>query len=134
MAYIHVYLSDGTTQVSEGTGDQAITFTLNASNNEEGTPMRLFVKAEAGFQTTAAGVTITIVDNSASGKEQKWALAPDNAGAAGTFGNYGAALTLPGVVTNAGTPFWVKARATNDEPPQNDTSVDLKVEGVVEAV
>lgn len=140
MAYIHVYQGNPTangtdgTQVSEGTGTAAISFTLNASNNEEGTPMKLAVRCETGYQTTSAGVSITIIDNSATGRELKWALAPDNAGSPGTFGAYGASLALAGVIGASNKIFWVKAKATSDEAPQNDTNVDLKVEGIVEAV
>ena len=68
MAYIHVYQGNPTanstdgTQVSEGTGAVAITFTLNASNNEEGTPMKLAVWCESGYQITSAGVTVTMAN------------------------------------------------------------------------
>lgn len=140
MAYIHVYQGNPTaggtngTLVSEATEASAISFTLNASNNEESTAMKLAVRCEVGYQTTSAGVTVDIVDNSASGKDLKWALASDNAGSAGTFGAYGATLTLSGVIGATNVIFWVKAKATSDEAPQNDTNVDLKVEGIVEAV
>ncbi|RJQ27921.1 MAG: hypothetical protein C4589_07565 [Peptococcaceae bacterium] len=135
MAHIHVYQSDGTTQISEGSGTNPIQFTLNATNNEEGTPVKFSVKCETGKQITSAGVTITIINNSSSGRELKWALVPDNAGSPGAFNAYGASLTLSGVIdATTGKAFWVKAKAVSGEGPENDANVDLKVEGTVEAV
>ena len=98
MAYIHVYTTptaggtDGT-QVSEGTGLQPISVTLNATNNEESTPIKLPLRCDSGFQTNG-NITISVVGTTLA----KWALAPDNAGAAVTFGAYGADLVIATVV------------------------------------
>ena len=56
MAYIHVYITptaggtDGT-HVSEGTDLQPISVTLNATNNEESTPIKLALRYDSGFHT-----------------------------------------------------------------------------------
>ena len=134
MAYIHVYMTptaggtDGT-QVSEGTGLQPISVTLNATNNEESTPIKLALRCDSGFQTNG-NITISLVGTT----QAKWALAPDNAGAAGTFGAYGADLVISSVVGATNVLFWAKAKATSDEAPQNDTSVDIQVTATIEAV
>ena len=134
MAYIHVYMTptaggtDGT-QVSEGTGLQPISVTLNATNNEESTPIKLALRCDSGFQTNG-NITVSVVGTTLA----KWALAPDNAGAAGTFGTYGADLVIATVVGATNVLFWAKAKATSDEAPQNDTSVDIQVTATIEAV
>ena len=98
MAYIHVYTTptaggtDGT-QVSEGTGLQPITVTLNATNNEESTPIKLALRCDAGYQTNG-NITLSLLGTT----NAKWALAPDSAGPAGTFGAYGANLVIATVV------------------------------------
>ena len=65
MAYIHVYMTptaggtDGI-QVSEGTGLQPISVTLNATNNEESTPIKLALRCDSGFQTNG-NITVSVV-------------------------------------------------------------------------
>ena len=134
MAYIHVYMNptaggtDGT-QVSEGTGLQPISVTLNATNNEESTPIKLALRCDAGYQTSG-NITLSLVGTT----QAKWALTPNNAGSAGTFGAYGANLVIATVVGATNVLFWAKAKATSDEAPQNDTSVDIQVTATIEAV
>ena len=134
MAYIHVYMTptaggtDGI-QVSEGTGLQPITVTLNATNNEESTPIKLALRCDSDYQTSG-NITLSLVGTT----QAKWALAPDNAGSAGTFGAYGANLVITTVVGATNVLFWAKAKATSDEAPQNDTSVDIQVSATIEAV
>ncbi|BAF60385.1 hypothetical protein PTH_2204 [Pelotomaculum thermopropionicum SI] len=136
MAYIHVYMNNPTaggtdgTQVSENTGAAPISVTLNATNNEESAAIKLALRCDTGYQTNG-DVTIALVGTTAA----KWALAPDNAGSPGTFGAYGAYLTLTNPVIGATNKlFWAKAKATSDETPVNDTTVDLQVTATIEAV
>jgi len=136
MAYIHVYqgasiTSGGTegTLVSEGTGLSPISVTLNATNNEVSSPIKLALRCETGYQTVGNTV-ITPTGTTAS----KWQLAPDNAGSAGTFGAYGDPLTISSVIGATNTLFWAKAKSTSDETPINDSSVDLEVTATIEAV
>lgn len=139
MANIHVYQgapTDGATDgtlVSEGTGLAAISVTLRADLNEESSAIKLAVRCESGFKTVENGghhVVITPTGTTAA----KWALAPDNAGSAGVFGAYGAALNIDSEVDATNTIFWAKAKATDDETPSNDTSVDLQVVALIGAV
>lgn len=133
---IHIYqgavTSGGTngTQVSEGTETSPIIVgPLNATNNEESAAIKLAVRCDAGYNTSGNTV-ITPTGTTAD----KWALAPDNAGVAGSFGAYGSALTISSVVGTTNTLFWVKAKASNTENPVNDTSVDLVVSATINAV
>jgi hypothetical protein len=135
MAYIHVYqgavTSGGTngTQVSEGTGSAPIVVgPLKASLNEESSPIKLAIRCENGYETVG-NTTITPTGTSAS----KWALAPDNAGSPGSFGSYGAALTISSTIGATNTLFWAKAKATSGEAVGSDTSVDLVVAATVTA-
>lgn len=57
------------------------------------------------------------------------ALAPDNAGSAGTFGAWGGALTVEDTVTDANTIVWAKFRALEAEAiPYNDTAASLMID------
>jgi len=135
--HIHVYQGNPTaggtngTQVSENTGLAPVSVgPLNATDNEESGDIKLAVRCDAGY-ATVGDVTVTPTGTTAN----KWALAPDNAGAAGVYEAYGAALTITGPVTAVNKLFWVKAKATSDEPdPVNDASVDLVVTAEIQAV
>ena len=56
MVYIHVYKNNPTaartdgTQVFESDGTQAITLTLNTTNNEESAPIKLALRCDSGYQ------------------------------------------------------------------------------------
>lgn len=133
MSYIHLYMNNPTAggtdgiMVSEGTGDNPITIgPLDASEGEESAPVKLAVRCEPGYKTSGT-VTIQPVGTSAS----KWALAPDSNGSPGTFLDYGQAMTITDVIGSTNYILWVKARATNDEPPQNDTSVDIQIRATI---
>lgn len=129
MAYIKIFFEDGDTQVSEApTTTNAVTFTLDASINEEGTPIQLYVLADDGY--VIDDVVITPTGTTAT----KWALAPDNSGSAGTFEAYGDPLDLgDGIDDTTHVPFWIKAKAIDSEVPTNDTTVTLVVSGTANA-
>lgn len=129
MAYIKLYKASDDSVVSEqGTFTNAIEFTLRADLNQEDS-IRLYAMADAGYEVTTT--TVTPTGTSAA----KWALAPDNAGSAGTYETYGNPLTLGTVGNGDGKVyFWAKAKATSDETPVNDVSVTLDVEGIAGAV
>ena len=121
--------TDGTL-VSENTGLAPITTAvLNATNNEIGDPIKLALRCETGYNTSG-NTTITPTGTSAA----KWALAPDNAGSPGAFGSYGTALTISSTINTTNQLFWARAKATSDETPVNDSSVDLVVSATIIAV
>ena len=116
--------TDGT-RASEGTGTTPITIgPLDTATNEVSAATKLAIRCDSGYAAT--GTTVTPTGTSAA----SWALAPDNAGSAGTFGAYGAALTV-GAVADSNTLIWVKAKAASAENPQNDTSVDLVIAATI---
>lgn len=136
MADIHIYKGTVTAGGTNGTlvseaGAQTSPIEigqLNATNNEVSTDQKLAIRCDTGY-TTSGDTTITPTGTTAA----KWALAPDNAGAAGTYGAYGAALTISSAIDATNTIFWVKAKATSDESPSNDVSVSLQVSATVAA-
>ena len=131
MSLIGIYFgsptSGGTdgTRASEGTGATPITIgPLDTASNAVSSAVKLAIRCDSGYAAT--GATVTPTGTSAA----KWALAPDSGGSAGTFGAYGAALTI-GAVSDANTLIWAKAKATSDESPTNDTSVDLVIAATI---
>ena len=96
---------------------------LNATNNEESAPIAVVVKAEAGFSTY--GNTVISFEGATS---DKWSICATEAG------TYASTLTVSDVITETGITVYVKAKATEDEEPQNDVSVKVKTEAVIQAV
>lgn len=125
--YIHIYqnnptvgLADGTL-VSEGnTQTSAIIFTLNATNNQEGNPLKLGLRCDNTYQTTA-GTNITITPTGTN--SSKWALSIDGI----TWQAYNSALTITSQVLNVNKIFYVKCKSSIDETPQNDKSTSLQI-------
>ena len=116
--------TDGT-RASEGTGATPITIgPLDTATNEESSAVKLAIRCDSGYAAT--GATITPTGTTAT----KWALAPDDAGNAGTFGAYGAALEV-GAVADSNTLIWCKAKAASAETPSNDVSVDLVIAATI---
>ena len=116
--------TDGT-RASEGTGSTPITIgPLDTATNEESSAVKLAIRCDSGYAAT--GATITPTGTTAT----KWALAPDNAGSAGTFGAYGAYLDV-GAVSDANTLIWAKAKTVDTEVPMNDTTVDLVIAATI---
>lgn len=132
MAYIHVYMGNPTaagvdgTLVSEGSGAAPVSVgPLNASLNEVSAGVKLALRCEAGFRTTATtSTTVTPTGTSAA----KWALSWDNV----AWVAYGAPLTTTNQVTAANMLFYARAQASAGETPQNDTTVTLQVQATVE--
>lgn len=128
--YIKLFKASNNSEVSPaGQFTNSIDFTLRADLEQTG-EIRLYAEADAGYEVT--GVDVTPTGTTAA----KWALAPDNAGSAGTYGADGAQIALGTVGAGVGGRvfFWAKAKATVDETPVNDTSVTLNVEGIAGAV
>ena len=128
MSYIKLYRASDDSQLTE---DQTnpVSYTLRADLNEED-EKRLYAQADAGYQVTGVEV------NPTGTTSEKWNLAPDSSGTAGTYGADGALIELGTVGDAEGTRvyFWAKAKATDDEDPVNDDSVTLEVTGIAEAV
>ncbi|MDF2884265.1 MAG: hypothetical protein K0R54_4832 [Clostridiaceae bacterium] len=132
---IHMYggtVTAGSTdgiQISEGNESNPLTIgPLNASNNEESAPVKVALRCDSGY--VSSGNTVITPQGTTNAK---WALAPDNAGAAGSFGEYGAAFTISSAINSTNTIFWVKAKTSSDEAPSNDDSVNLNVQTIIVA-
>jgi len=136
MAYIHMYKDNPTAgetdgiQVSEQTENAPVTVTLTVAGSDvESGAIKLALRCESGYQTSG-DTTITPTGDSSD----KWALAPDNGGSPGTFGSYGDSLTISDTIGATNYIFWAKAKALASEDPQNDATVDLKIDATIEAV
>lgn len=133
MSLIGIYFANPTaggvdgTRTSEGTGLAPINIgPLDTATNEVSSALKLAVRCDSGYKA-ATGATITPTGTSAA----SWALAPDNAGVAGTFGSYGAALTFSAEIPDTNVLFWAKAKAASSESPVEDTTVDLVLSAVI---
>lgn len=121
-------------RVSEG-GDQSnpitATITVTPTAGAESSPIKLAIRCDSGYRTVAGQpTTIQPVGPTAD----QWALAPDNNDSPGTWGAWGAALTISSQITDVNTVFWAKARAAATDTPYNDTSVRLQATATTEAV
>lgn len=134
---MHIYCKNPTaggtdgTQISEGTGLSPLTIgPLDATKNEESAAIPLAIRTESNYITVAA-TTISIIGTNAA----MWALAPDNLGSAGTFLDYGKALTFSsGQICPVNNLFWIKAKAVSTENPVNDKTVQLSASSAVVAI
>lgn len=127
MAYIKLFRASDNSQISEDSSSP-LSFTLRA-DLEESEETRVYAQADSGYQ-----VKDTEFDPTGT-SAAKWALAPDDDGSAGTYGADGTKIELGTVGDGEGSRvyFWVKAKATDDEDPVNDTTVTLEATGVAEA-
>jgi len=138
MAYIHLYKNNPTqggtdgTQVSEQTETEPVVFEFTLSGSDvTGDPYKLAIRCESGYQTKSGeNTTIQPYGTNAS----KWRLADDNNGQPGTWQDWGASLIITSQIGSTNKIFWIQAKATADENPQNDTSVDIKTTATIEAV
>jgi len=127
--YINMYYAADNSLITEdGDYTNPVEFHLRVDLAEE-KEVRLYLQTETDFTAYNLSVTPEGTTN------DKWALAPDNAGSAGTYGDYGAAVDLSSIDASAGkTYFWAKAKVANTEDIQKDRSVNLSVVGTVEPV
>ena len=122
MAYIHVYHNGQ--QISEGDGTNPLVMgPLNASENEVSAAKALEIKCEAGFKTF--GETTVSFEGTTS---EKWMICDTE------HGVYSSSLTISDEITESGKTVYVKAKATDDEAPSNDTGVDIRLATVIQAV
>ena len=148
MAHLNIYkASDDSIVSSAGTLTNAVEFTLRADLSETG-EIRLYAMTDFGYETTST--VISFVDSEfrkdpgeairakdggdLAATLESWALAPDVTGVAGTYGAYGASLSLGTVGNNAGKIyFWSKAKAETTEDALQDVSTAIKAEGIERA-
>ena len=127
--YIDMYYAADNSRITEdGNYTNPVEFHLRIDQAEE-KEVRLYLQTETNY--TAHNLSVAINGTTSD----KWALAPDNSGSPGTYGDYGAAVDLSSIDASAGkTYFWAKAKVANTEDIQKDRSVNLSVVGTVEPV
>ena len=143
MSLIKIYKNSPTaggtngTLVSSGTGANPIesgAIEVPSSGYEEGEWIKLAVRCDSGYKTVEKldrHVRLSIED---SGGVDKWQLAPDNAGSAGTPSNWGSFLDINSEVGATNTIFWARARVAHTEEPMNDATVDIRASALIGAV
>ena len=92
----------------------------------------LYAQADSGYYCSGVQVILS------GATYLKWQFDSDTGGGGSPSGSpeaYGDPITLSGLVNDAPDKsyFHVRAKATDDEDPQNDTSVTLVVSGIAYA-
>ena len=130
---LHIYMNNPTeggkdgTEVSSGTELSPISVLLDAGKGEQ-KAVKCAVRCESGFHIDG-DLTIKFIGDHAD----KWKVAMDNKYTAQTAldsAEWKDVISLQNV-RDTNTVFWVKALSTADEPPQQDTSVDIQAEGLL---
>ena len=130
---LHIYTNNPTkggkdgTEVSSGTELSPISVLLDAGKGEQ-KAVKCAVRCESGFHIDG-DLTIKFLGEHAD----KWKIALDNRYTAETVlesADWKDSIALS-YVGAANAIFWVKALSAADENPQNDTSVDIQVEGLL---
>lgn len=130
---LHIYMNNPTagstdgTEVSSGTELAPISVLLDAGKGEQ-KAVKCAVRCESGFRIDGT-LTVKFVGDHAG----KWKAATDNKYTAETAlesAEWEDSISLSNVA-DKNTIFWVKALSTTDEPPQQDTSVDIQAEGLL---
>lgn len=119
---IHAYY-DGNL-ISEGDlSNPLVVGPLNASDNEISAPIAIEIKCDEGYKTL--GTTLISFEGKTS---EKWSISKSESEI------YDSSLSLTEEITAAGVTVYVKAKATSDEMPVNDTSVSIKIQTIIQAV
>ena len=130
---LHIYINNPTegskdgTEVSSGTELSPISVLLDAGKGEQ-KAVKCAVRCESGFHIDGV-LTIKFVGDHAD----KWRAAINNGYTAETVlksAEWKDSISLSNVA-DKNTIFWVKALSSADEPPQQDTSVDIQAEGLL---
>ena len=130
---LHIYMNNPTagstdgTEVSSGTELAPISVLLDAGKGEQ-KAVKCAVRCESGFHIDGT-LTVKFVGDHAD----RWKVASNNGYTVDTAlesADWKDSIALSNVA-DKNTIFWVKALSTTDEPPQQDTSVDIQAEGLL---
>ena len=120
---------DGT-EISSGDETLPLNITLDASQAET-KAVKVAVRCDSGF-SLEGDTSIYFEGTNAS----KWEVAADDdypdAATALAMAQWASTLTIENVASTNKV-FWVKARSSATEEPQNDRTVDIVAEGLVKA-
>ncbi len=106
------------------------------SGYAEGSWIKCAVRCDETFETRlkdSRHVRLTIETVGGTDHTDKWQLAPDDGGSAGTPVAWGAELDLLDQVIDENTLFHVRARAHFEEGPANDQSCQVKAAALIGA-
>lgn len=105
--------------ISENTEIEPLTiFNLNASIAEVSEPYLIAIRTEIGYRTVG-NTEITFSGANAN----KWQISTDGI----TYGEWGEGITIADVILSYNKLLYIKAKATADEGPSNDISVNINV-------
>ena len=130
---LHIYMNNPThgstdgTEVSSGTELAPISVLLDAGKGEQ-KAVKCAVRCESGFHIDGT-LTVKFVGDHAD----KWKVAMDHNYTTDTVltaADWKDVISLQNV-RDTNTVFWVKALSSVNEPPQQDTSVDIQAEGLL---
>ena len=124
--YIKAYNGEVTSGGKDGvvTSDSNPIFaTVNASTGEE-VVQDIGIRADTGFSSYGE-ITLAIEGST----KQYWALEYN-----GTKGGWGEAITISDAITDVNTIVKVYTKAGEDEEPQLDKSVSIRITGQVQSV
>ena len=126
--YVNIYknnptagAADGTAVSTGGTFTAPMTFTLDASQNEEQT-QKFAIRTESGY----VAKDVVIGDNGDTDDRLKLSWTED-----GTFAD---SITAASDISTLNTIFYAKASSADSEQPQTDRTVSLKVTCKIAAV
>lgn len=125
--YFGTVTANGTdgTRVSEGTESTPFEISgLDTAANDVSANYALAIRCNDSFYASN-DATITPTGTTAS----MWCLA----NYAGTWSNYGEALTFTSQIPDTNVLFWAKAKTVSTENPVKDTSVDLVISATINA-
>ena len=143
MSKIKIYKDNPTAGQTDGTlvssGDwenpiESGAIKVPDSGYNEGDWIKLAARCDDGFETVEEeGRHAQLSIENGAGDADKWQLAPDDEGSAGTPEDWGMSLDINEQIDDTNTIFWARARVADTEEPQNDQSVQIRVEAVIGA-
>ena len=104
------------------TASNKVTFILNSSLNEE-KEQKLAIRTLEENHKTVGSTTLSFEGTN----KDKWAFSLDGQ----AWGNYGESLVIDEEIRNTNKIIYVKARAVEGEGVSTDTSVSIKIAGVI---
>ena len=133
---IHLYKNNPTaggtdgSMVSEGTnGNPIIIGPLDASENEESTPLKLAIRCDDGY-IAKDGAKIAATIGESLNPSDMWEFSLDGT----NWSGYKSVLAIEQEINNTNMVFYCRAKATENEQPSNDITAKIIVIATVEAV
>ena len=133
---IHIYKNNPTaggtdgSMVSEGTnGNPIIIGPLDASKNEESTPLKLAIRCDDGY-IAKDGAKIAATIGESLNPSDMWEFSLDGT----NWSGYKSVLAIEQEINNTNMVFYCRAKATENEQPSNDITAKIIVIATVESV